>query len=61
MAIGGLPLAHAFGWLCMDPLAGLIGAFVIASWLHRLVRDTGAILLDMTPDRDVQDGIRRAV
>ena len=35
----------------MDPLAGIVGAVVIASWAYGLIRDTGAILLDMTPDR----------
>lgn len=48
--IAGLMLAKLFGWLWMDPLAGVIGAIVISSWAVTLVRDTGAILLDMTPD-----------
>jgi Co/Zn/Cd efflux system component len=42
-----------FGWLSMDALAGIVGAYVMASWSYGLVRDTGAILLDMTSDRDV--------
>jgi cation diffusion facilitator family transporter len=50
LVIVGLLLARAFGWLWMDPLAGLIGALVIASWSVALIRDTGAILLDRTPD-----------
>ena len=61
LVILGLVLARVFGWLWMDPLAGIVGASVIASWSYGLVRDTGAILLDMTPDRDVEDGIRQAV
>jgi len=32
MVIAGLLLARAFGWLWMDPLAGIVGACVIASW-----------------------------
>ena len=36
----------------MDPLVGIVGAVVIASWAFGLIRDTGAILLDMTPDRE---------
>jgi cation diffusion facilitator family transporter len=51
LVIVGLLLARAFGWLWMDPLAGIIGACVIASWSYGLIRDTGAILLDMNPDR----------
>ena len=51
LVIVGLLLARAFGWLWMDPLAGIVGACVIASWSYGLIRDTGAILLDMNPDR----------
>ena len=61
LVIIGLVLARAFGWLWMDPLAGIVGAVVIASWSWGLVRDTGAILLDMVPDRRVADGVRQAV
>ncbi len=61
LVIMGLLLARGFGWLWMDPLAGIIGACVIASWSYGLVRDTGAILLDMVPDARVADGVRRAV
>jgi cation diffusion facilitator family transporter len=61
LVITGLVLARLFGWLWMDPLAGLVGAFVIASWSFGLVRDTGAILLDMNPDRRLADVIRRTV
>ena len=61
LVIVGLLLARAFGWLWMDPLAGIVGACVIASWSWGLVRDTGAILLDMVPDAGVADGVRRAV
>ena len=42
----------------MDPLAGIAGACVIAAWPYGLVRDTGAILLDMVPDRHVAEGVR---
>ena len=45
----------------MDPLAGIVGACVIASWSYGLIRDTGAILLDMNPDRRMADDVRRAI
>jgi cation diffusion facilitator family transporter len=61
MVIVGLLLARAFGWLWMDPLAGLVGACVIASWSYSLVRDTGAILLDMNPDREMADKLRQVI
>ena len=61
LVIVGLVLARAFGWLWMDPLAGIIGALVIASWARGLIRDTGAILLDMNPDRRMADNVRAAI
>ena len=61
LVIVGLLLARAFGWLWMDPLAGLIGALVIASWSVALIRDTGAILLDRTPDPGMAEKIRAAI
>jgi cation diffusion facilitator family transporter len=61
LVILGLLLARVFGWLWMDPLAGIIGAFVIASWSYGLVRDTGAILLDMNPDRPIVESIRQTI
>jgi Co/Zn/Cd efflux system component len=45
----------------MDPFAGILGAFVIASWAVGLVRDTGAVLLDMNPDRNMAGKLPQAV
>jgi cation diffusion facilitator family transporter len=61
LVIVGLVLARIFGWLWMDPLAGLIGAFVIASWSLGLLRDTGAILLDRTPNPRVATKVRAVI
>jgi cation diffusion facilitator family transporter len=61
LVIVSLILARALGWLWMDPLAGLLGAGVIASWSYGLIRDTGTILLDMNPNRDVADRVRKTV
>jgi cation diffusion facilitator family transporter len=61
LVIVGLLLARALGWLWMDPLAGLIGALVIASWAYGLVRDTGSILLDMNPDQQLTEQVRREI
>ncbi len=61
LVIGGLALAWGFGWRWMDPVAGLIGAVVIASWSYRLLRDTAAILLDMNPDAATTAAIRSTV
>jgi cation diffusion facilitator family transporter len=61
LVIAGLLLARLFGWLWMDPLAGIIGACVIASWSVRLIRDTAAILLDMNPDRHMAEHLRETI
>ena len=61
LAISGLTLARIFGWLWMDPLAGIIGALVIANWSYGLARDTSRILLDMHPDRSMSAKLRGAI
>jgi cation diffusion facilitator family transporter len=61
LVIAGLLLGRTFGWLFMDPLAGLVGAAVIASWSYGLIRDTGAILLDMNPDRGMAERVRATI
>jgi cation diffusion facilitator family transporter len=61
LAITGLVLARTFGWLWMDPLAGIVGALVIANWSYGLLRDTGGILLDMSPDPALAEKLRNTV
>ena len=61
LVILGLSLARVFGWLWMDPLAGTVGALVIASWSFGLIRDTAGVLLDMNPDQTVEESICGAV
>ncbi len=61
LVIAGLVLARAFGWNWMDPLAGIIGAFVIASWSFGLIRDTGAILLDINPEPKLTAKVRQVI
>ena len=61
LVIVGLTLARVFGWLWMDPLAGLVGAGVIVSWSAGLVRDAGAALLDVNPDARLTAALRAAI
>jgi cation diffusion facilitator family transporter len=61
LVIVGLLLGRFFGWVWMDPAAGLVGAVVIAAWAYSLVRDTGAILLDMNPDRNMAERMRAII
>src|SRR5256885_15022799 len=42
-----------------DPMMGIVGGGVIASWAYALVRDTSRILLDMTPDTALAARMRR--
>jgi cation diffusion facilitator family transporter len=59
LAILGLTAARFLGWMWMDPMMGIVGGSVIALWAYALVRDTGRILLDMTPDTALAARIRR--
>ncbi|MDN7862927.1 CDF family Co(II)/Ni(II) efflux transporter DmeF [Burkholderia multivorans] len=61
LTIVGLLLARAFGWIWMDPLAGIVGALVIANWSYGLMRDTGGVLLDMNADRRLTERVRHAL
>ncbi|HWM65238.1 MAG TPA: CDF family Co(II)/Ni(II) efflux transporter DmeF [Steroidobacteraceae bacterium] len=61
LAITGLILAKVYGWLWMDPLAGIIGALVIANWSVTLIRDTAGILLDVCPDEGTRERVRRTI
>jgi cation diffusion facilitator family transporter len=61
LAIAGLLLARYFGWLWMDPIAGIVGALVIANWSYVLLKAAGAILLDCRPDDAVAKKVKTAV
>jgi len=61
LAITGLILAKLYGWLWMDPLAGIIGAVVIANWSVTLIRDTAGVLLDVCPDEGTRERVRRTI
>ena len=61
LAILGLSAGKFLGWVFMDPVMGIIGALVIANWSYGLIRDTGAILLDMNPDRRLAEDLRKTI
>jgi cation diffusion facilitator family transporter len=58
LAIAALGAAWAWGWTWLDPAVGVLGAVVIAQWSWRLIRDSGAALLDAVPDRYLERAIR---
>jgi cation diffusion facilitator family transporter len=61
-AVVALLAGKFFGWSFLDPVMGIVGSGVVAVWAYGLVRDTGGILLDRTPETsDLADEISRAV
>ncbi|CAH2600995.1 CDF family Co(II)/Ni(II) efflux transporter DmeF [Rhodovastum atsumiense] len=61
LVIIGLLLGRTLGWIWLDPMMGVVGATVIAIWSWGLLRDAGAVLLDMTPDHETAARIRKAI
>jgi cation diffusion facilitator family transporter len=62
LAITALTSGKFFGWSWLDPVVGIVGSIVVFSWAYTLLRDTGVILLDVTPQTsDLPDEIRRAI
>jgi cation diffusion facilitator family transporter len=57
-AILGLVAARAFGIVAIDPAVALLGTVVILIWAWGLLRDSGAVLLDVVPDRGLAEKIR---
>jgi cation diffusion facilitator family transporter len=58
LAIAALVLAMLSNWVWADPAVGIIGSLVIASWAFGLVRMSGAVLLDVNADHDLEEIIR---
>jgi len=58
LAIAALVAAMAAQWVWADPAVGIIGSLVIASWAYGLIRDSGAVLLDVSADKKLEGVIR---
>lgn len=58
MAIVALAVAGTLGWVWIDPIVALVGSAVIAYWAYGLIRESGAVLLDVVPDRTAESEIR---
>ena len=58
LAIAALLLAAYSGWAWADPLVGIVGSIVIAGWAYGLIRASGAVLLDVNADRNLEMVIR---
>ena len=58
LAIAALVTAMYSQWVWTDPAVGIIGSLVIASWAFGLIRDSGAVLLDVSVDKKLEAVIR---
>jgi cation diffusion facilitator family transporter len=61
LAISALVAGKFLGWVWMDPVMGVVGSGVVAQWSWGLLRDTSEILLDRTPETDLEEEIRKSV
>ncbi len=61
LAIAALVLAMVSNWVWADPAVGIIGSLVIASWAYGLIRASGAVLLDVNADNDLEETIRSRI
>lgn len=57
-AIAGLLAAWAWGWTWLDPLIALLALGVVARWAVRLLRQTGAVLLDAEGPAELRRQVR---
>ena len=58
LAIVALVVAMTAQWVWADPVVGIVGSLVIASWAWGLIRDSGAVLLDVSADKKLETVIR---
>jgi cation diffusion facilitator family transporter len=61
LAIAALACGYYFGLGILDPLAALVGAFVIASWAYGLIRDSAMVLLDADADPKLSGAIKSTI
>ncbi|MBV8976487.1 MAG: CDF family Co(II)/Ni(II) efflux transporter DmeF [Alphaproteobacteria bacterium] len=58
-------IALAAGWFwgvrALDPIVGIVGATVIASWAYGLIRDCALVLLDAEDDPELAKDIRAMI
>jgi cation diffusion facilitator family transporter len=58
LAIAALVVAMVSQWVWADPVVGIVGSLVIASWAFGLIRAAGAVLLDVSADKTLETVIR---
>jgi cation diffusion facilitator family transporter len=58
LAIAALVTAMYSQWVWADPAVGIVGSLVIGSWAFGLIRNSGAVLLDVSVDKNLEAVIR---
>lgn len=61
LAIIALVGGWLYGWAWLDPVMGIVGAMLVASWAKGLLIDTGKVLLDREMDHPVVEEIREVI
>jgi cation diffusion facilitator family transporter len=61
LAIIALTTGRFFGWVWMDPVMGIVGAFIIARWSYGLLRDSSRVLLDGEARAGITASIRKTL
>ena len=61
LAILALLSAKYFGWNWMDPIMGIVGAVLVATWSWGMVRDTSHVLLDRQAPARIRVAMRAAI
>lgn len=60
-AIAALCAGKFLGWAWMDSACGILGAALILRWSFGLMKDTGAVLLDVEPDPHLSSAVRERI
>jgi cation diffusion facilitator family transporter len=61
LAIAALAGGWMYGWSWLDPVMGIVGAALVASWAKNLLIETGTVLLDREMDHPVVEEIREVI
>jgi cation diffusion facilitator family transporter len=61
LAIAALAVSMVSQWVWADPAVGVVGSLVIASWSVGLIRASGAVLLDVNADSNLEGIIRSRI
>ena len=61
LAVIALAGGWFYGWSWLDPVMGIVGAVLVATWARNLILETGKVLLDREMDHPVVAEIREAI